>query len=522
MSKLTLAIAMALAFSPSCDKKKTRPEKTSLHINITQDPITLDPRKGCDFVTSTLQFLLFDGLTHMTPHSAIALGIAKKIDVSLDRMTYTFHFKDAKWSNGEPVTAFDFAETWKDMLNPTFPCANAHLLYPIKNAEKAKRGLVTEEQIGIKAIDHKTLEVSLEQPIPYFLELISFCVFFPTHRHQRERDECVSNGPYRLVKWKKGSEILLEKNPYYWDKDHVLLDSISISIVDNELTALRMYEKGELDILGLPFTGIPTDSILSLKNRGLIKTTSLPGSTICCFNMSAFPFTNLNIRKAFAYAINRQELVDNITQMGEDIGLNLIPKILLESQPVPFFRDGDKEQARIFFANGLKELGITKDELSTITLLHATTGIYPKIAQAMQNQWRSTLGVQVQLMGCEYKIFMDKLTKRDYQMGQCIWIAQYQDPMNFFERFKSKDNLKNYPGYENPKFVELLEKSYFHADPKERLAILNEAEKIFIEDMPLTALYHWNSIYLQKPHVKDLFIAPNGSFYLNEITISSN
>lgn len=522
-------ILLAFLCLPSCYKKPSPPlEKTTLHLNITQDPLTLDPRKGSDFVSSSLQFLLYDGLTRMTPYSTVSLGIAEKIDVSDDMTKYTFYLKDTKWSNGESLTAFDFVQTWKDMLNPNFPCPNAHLLYPIKNAEKAKRGLVSERQIGLRALDHKTLEVYLEQPTPYFLELVSFCVFFPINQNlivrnakwsENSNDEWVGNGPYRLSKWKKGSEIILEKNPYYWNKDNVRLDAIHVSIVDNELTAFKMYEMDELDILGLPFTGIPSDSIPSLKDKGQIKTTSLPGSTMCCFNMSSFPLTNHNIRKAFAYAINRQEIVDNITQTGEELGIHLIPKIWRKHQPTPFFKDGDQEQARAFFVKGLKELGITKEELGPITLLHVATGIYPKIAQAIQNQWRTVLGVQVELTGYEYKIFLDKLIKRDYQIGQCIWIAQYNDPMNFFERFKNISNPKNYPGYDNPKFAELLDKSYFYPDPEARSKILQEAEEILTEDMPLTALYHWNTTYLQKPYVKDLQTNPIGGFFFEEISI---
>jgi oligopeptide transport system substrate-binding protein len=510
----------------SCEKKKEPIQRSELRLNIVQDQLTLDPRKGADFTSSTIQFLLFEGLTRMTPYSTVSLAIAENIELSDDMKKYTFTLRNAKWSNGDDITAFDFAETWKDMLSPSFPCPNAHLLYPIKNAEKAKRGEVSEREIGIHAVDHKTLEVYLEQPTPYFLEMISFCVFFPVDQSLVARNnkwadcsetEFVSNGAYRLVDWKIGNEIVLEKNPFYWDADNVDLDRIRISIVDNEMTALKMYEMNELDIIGLPYTGIPSDSVPSLMDKGVIKTTALPASTMCCFNMNSFPFKNANIRKAFAYAINRQEIVDNITQTGEQIGLHLVPDSLLPDQPDLFFKDGDEETARYFFKKGLRELGLTSNELGDVSLLHASTGVYPKVAQALQNQWNRVLGVSVQLKGYEYKVFLDKLTKRDYQMGQCVWIAQYQDPMNFFERFRHKDNLKNYPGYENPHYIKLLEDSLYLKNPSDRFALLNKAEEIFAEDMPLTPIYHWNTVYIQKPHVKNLQLYPSGSFYLNQI-----
>lgn len=514
----------------SCEKSKPQQEKTALNLNISQDVVTFDPRKSGDFVSSTVQFLLFEGLTKMTPYSVVTPALAETIDVSSDHLVYTFHLRDAKWSNGTPITSFDFAQTWKDMLQPNFPCPNAHLLYPIKNAENAKRGLVSDRQIGIRAIDHKTLEIHLEQPTPFFLEMLSFCVFFPINQNTALRNpkwsnldnsDFICNGPYKIVKYKRGHEIVLEKNPHYWDSKNVSLDRIRISIIDNEMTAMKLYEIDELDILGLPFSGIPSDYVPSLMDKGLIKTSSLPASTICCFNMDAFPFSNVNIRKAFSYAINRQEIVDNLASMNNDIGINLLPNLLLSDQPGPFFKDGDTELAKIYLQKGLKELGISREDLGSITLLHASTGNFPKIAAALQEQWRKALGVHVNLMGNEYAVFLDKLTKRNYQMAECVWIAQYHDPMNFFERFKKKQNPKNYPGYENPNYTKLLELSMLEQDTSKRFELLRQAEAIFVEDMPLTALFHWKNIYLQKPYVKNLLLYPSGSFYLQEISFDT-
>jgi oligopeptide transport system substrate-binding protein len=509
----------------SCEKKE-KINKNSLNLNISHDVVTFDPRKGGDFTSSTLQFLLFEGLTKMTPYSLVSPALAETIDISEDRLVYTFHLRDAKWSNGHLISAHDFVETWKDMLAPNFPCPNAHLLYPIKNAEKAKRGKIPIRYVGIKALDHRTIEIKLERPTPYFLEMISFCVFFPIHQStavrnpkwaEIENKELVCNGPYRIEKYKPGNEIILEKNPHYWDKSNVTLEKIHISIIDNEMTAMKLYENDELDILGLPFTGIPSDYIPNLMDRGVLKTSHLPASTICCFNMDVFPFSNVHIRKAFAYAINRSEIIDNLTSMQNETGLNLIPSILMPQEGEPFFKDGDVELAKTHLQKGLKELAITEDELGPITLLHASSGSFAKIATALQYQWRKALGIEVELCSNEYNVFLDKLTKRNYMMAECVWIAQYPDPMNFFERFKEKKNPKNYPGYENPEYVKLIELSILESDNDKRFKILKEAEKLLSDEMPLTSLYHWKNTYLQKPNVKDLQIYPTGSFHLQEI-----
>lgn len=526
---ILLAGCLSTLFHSSCSKPEKPKQTSHLSLNIQGDPATLDPRKGSDLTSSTLQFLLFEGLTRMTPYSTVSPAFAAHISVSPDQTKYVFQLReDGKWSNGDDITAYDFAQTWLDMLNPKFKAPNAHLLFPIKNAELAKRGLISLREVGIRAVDHRTLEVYLESPTPYFLELISFCTFFPISQRvaamneywsELDGDLFISNGPYKLESWQKGHEIVLKKNPFYWDRANVDLEEIRISFVDNEMTALKMYDMDELDILGLPFTGIPSDSVPSLMDKGVIKTSSLPGSTICCFNLSEFPFTNANIRKAFAYAINRKEIVDNVVhQMGEP-GTDLIPSILLPDQPKPFFQDGDAEIARFYLKKGLKELGISKKELGSITLLHASTGVYPKVAQALQHQWRKVLGVTVQLNGFEYKVFLDKLTHRDYQMSQCVWIAQYFDPTNFFDRFKIKDSLKNYPGYENEEYVQLINQSLLQPTKNERFELLRKAQEILMEDMPMTAIYHWKNIYLQKPHVKNLLTYPSGSFHLPNVFI---
>ena len=515
-------------FSISCSKKNPQPAKYQLHLNINQDQLILDPRKVADYSSASVQFLLFEGLVRMTPYATKAPALAERVDISEDQTKYTFHLREAFWSNGTPVTAYDFVQTWKDILNPKFPSPNAHLLYSIKNAEKVKLGQISDREIGIRALNHKTIEVYLEQPTPYFLDTLSFAIFHPVNQCVATRNskwaeakECpfISNGAFRLKEWKQGYYLILEKNPYYWDAKNIELEEIHISLVNSEQTALKLYEKGELDFIGLPFTGIVSDSIPDLMDKGLIKTTSLPASTICCFNMETYPFHNKNIRKAFAYAINRREIIDNVTQLGEDNGICLLPKALgFDSQP--FFEDGDTERAQEFFAQGLNELGITREELGCIKLLHASCGVYPMVAQALQTQWLKNLGVLVRLEGYEYKVFLDKLTKRDYQMGQCVWIAQYLDPMNILERFRNNKTLKNYPGYNNPDYESILDSSLQISDTNQRFQHLKKAEAILVDDMPLTAIYHWKNAYMIKDYIQDFRFNPAGGYFFESITVN--
>ncbi len=527
-SALHIAFITLACVTTSCEKKDSKPAKYRLNLNINQSHLTLDPRKGSDLSSVSIQFLLFEGLVQMTPYATRAPAVAEKLEVSEDLMKYSFTLREAYWSNGSPITAYDFVQTWKDTLNPNFLAPNAHLLYVIKNAELAKRGLVPEREIGIRALDHKTIEVYLERPTPHFLDMLSFAVFNPVNQSvvvrntkwaDSKSNDFVSNGPFRVKEWRVGDHLILEKNPYYWDKQNVELEEIYISLINCEQTALKLFEQGEIDFLGLPFTGIVSDSVPDLMDKGQIRTTPLPGSTMCCFNVNAYPFTNKNIRKAFAYAINRQEIIENVTLMNEENGLKLLPKSLgFESEP--FFEDGDIERAQDYLEKGLEELGTTIEKLGSVKLLHASSGIYPKVAKALKSQWLKVLGINVKLEGYEYKIFLDKLTQRDYQMGQCVWIAQYLDPMNFFDRFRTTSGVKNYPGYYNPEYENILKKSSSIKDSQERFSYLKEAEKILMEDMPLTPIYHWNNAYLIKDYVHNFQYNLAGGFYFHHVVVN--
>jgi len=500
--------------------------KRQLNINFTEDPATLDPRKGADFSSSSMHFFLYEGLVRLTPDGEPAPAVAESIDVSDDGLTYTFHLKECRWNTGEFITAYDFEKTWRDMLDPSFPSPNAHLLYPIKNAECVKQGRKSLDEVGFWAVDDRTFVVELQRATPYFLKLISFCVFSPVNKDistffTNWADEVgpnlVTNGPFMLTHWVRGGEMVLEKNHNYWDADNVNLEKIHISLINNEMTALQMYEKGDLDLMGLPYTDLPSDSIPNLRARGLVETSPAAASTVCFFNTQQWPFTNPNIRKAFAYSIDRAAIIENITQLGEQIATDTVPGALKDGKNYSYFKDNDLERARVCLEKGMQELGISREDLSKLVFMHANITIYPKIAQALQAQWRSCLGVDVKLEGYEYKTFMGKLVKRDYQFAEARWIAQYSDQINILDRFQYKESPKNYSGWFSPRYCQLLEDSFDFKDPEERLGHLERAEAIIAEEMPFTVLYHWNNVFLKKSYIKELYIYPTGGFHIQQI-----
>jgi len=449
-----------LSLCCSCGKVKEPPKvEKILRMNITREPTSMDPRRGNDLTCSILHFTLYEGLTRIDPDGTISLAQAGSIEISDDRKTYTFRLRDSSWSDGSPVTAHDFETSWKTSVSPSFPAFNGQLFYVIKGAEKAKKGEIPLEAVGVRAIDDRTLVVELENPTPYFLELCAFASFLPVnHKIDRENPNWAleasplftTNGPFKIASWKHNNEVVFEKNPFYWESAQICLDKIHVSMVADENTALNMFENGELDLIGHGITNIPVDAVKKFEASPIFHSSPCPGSTFITFNATQPPFSNKNIRKAFAYAIDRKEIVENIAQQGEDVAVTLLPPQLTGGRQTEYCADNDIAQARIFFQKGLEELGITAEEFPQVTYSYSTPSGNPKISQALQNQWEKAFGIRVALQNCEHKVLLDKLSSRSYDIGQALYIAFYHDPLAILERFKYSINLKNYSGWENP------------------------------------------------------------------------
>jgi len=519
-----------LVFS-SCAKQQpvTAKKTNTLRMNVTREPMTMDPRKGSEMIGATFHGMMFEGLTRINADNSITPAQAQSIEISDDRLTYTFHLRDVMWSDGSFVTATDFEKAWKKILSPDFPAANAPLFYPIKNAEEAKKGLVSIDEVGISSIDDNTLVVELKKPTPYFLKLTSFCVFFPVKHTLDELEpgwtehageNFLTNGPFKLKSWKHNDKIVLEKNPYYWESSLIALEKIKVSMVRDENTVLQMYENGELDVIGCSFSPIPKDVLPKYNKKGVINTFSSAATNSITFNTSKFPFSNKNIRKAFAYAVNRKEIVDNITQMGEEVATQMIPNCLKTKAAPSYFKDNSLKKAKKYFAKGLKELDLSAEEFPILTYQYSFSDLGHKLAQTLQQQWAKNLGVKVQLQQCEHKVFFDKLAKRDYTLAPMFWYAQYHDPMSILERFKYKANPKNFCDWENPNYIRLLEKSTFDETPKEREQTLEEAEALILKEMPITPLYHGKTIFMVKDHITYKEFPPdNGFLELSRLSI---
>jgi oligopeptide transport system substrate-binding protein len=481
-------------------------------MSMNREPQSLDPRASGDIVSSTLHFLLFEGLTRFNPDWTISLALAESIDISTDRKTYVFHLREAEWSDGSLITAYDFEYAWKKILDPLFCSINAHLFYVINNAEPAKRGACPLDEVGITALDEKTLKVELCHPTPYFLELTSFSSFFPVSKEKDSKDpnwvkktgkDFVCNGPFHLQDWDQNVALTLEKNPNFWNSYQIHLDKIHLPIIADSMTALHLFECGELDLLQHSLSPLPSEPLQELFKRKELFLAPSAGTQIIAFNTQQFPFNHVKIRRAFGLAVDRNAIVNTVLKLGGVPANSAIPPLLKKGEDEPLLAAYDPKAAKELFKEGLSECGIEEWQFPPIAFCFSASDLNKNIAAALQQQWKETLGITVSLQAVEHVTLLEKFKNRQFQLVQTLWLAQFNDQMNIFERFKYKNNLKNYPGWENKQFQELLERSQLEVGTA-RLSTLREAEELFLQEMPVLPLYHLNAIYLKKPYVKNL------------------
>lgn len=506
----------------SCKPSERDSKTKALKINFTQEPQNFDPRKASDLASASLQFFISEGLTKSTPAASAAPGLAEKIDVSSDGLVYTFHIRDCYWSDGTPLTAQDFETSWKSSLDPHFPCYNAFLLFPIKGARGAKMGECPLSEVAIESLNSKTLQVTLETPTPYFLEITSFCTLFPVPSHL-VRQHCYENpedypslGPYYISKYQQGALIQLSKNPKYWEADEVKLEQISVSLIQDAMTAYRMYEKGELDLIGTPFTAIPTDIVDELSKDHTLHSQAIAGTQILSLNTLSPPLNNVNFRKALFHACNREQIIRGACRQQEIPAASLVPPILggldikaPSSQPM---------LARAYLDIALMEMDTTVDKIAPLHLCYAAPGANDKIAIILQEQIKQTLNIDLILEPSDAKVLIDKLTKQNYDIGLCVCYAQYFDSMNLLERFAEVQSPKNFTGWSSNRYNKLLSDSMHIADPNERQLFLHNAEEIITAEVPLIPLFHPSATFMVQSHVKNIYKLPTGGLCFNQIT----
>lgn len=492
-------------------RNKVKYHDTEVHkvlkLSLRTQPLTLDPRKNSDGITSLFFLFTSEGLTRLAPGGSPELALAEKIDISGDGLTYTFTLREAYWSNGQPIVSYDFKNSWLKVLDPTFAAYNPDYLFIIKNAKQTYDKILDYSLVGIETPNEKTLKITLEYPAPYFLELIANKTFFPVHPSAKGKISC---GPFVIKKWLYQDKIVLKKNPHYWDKESVKLDKMELHIIEDEMTQLSLFEKGKLDWVGAPLSLLPLDSLDKLKNLSSFHSFRTASLYFYSFNTKKFPLDNLKLRKALAYAINRKELIKYVSQGEEEPAFSLLSS-KIHGLHKKYFEDGDLKEARKLFKEALDEMRLTEDTFPTLVLSYPSVHARHVMAQAIQQQWQKSLGIKVVLESKEWQVFLSDLNNRNYEIGALGRGTHHLDPIYFLSLFKTKNQATNRTGWENQQYIDMLDKSCFVRDQEAREKLLQEAEELFISEMPIAPIFFPTNYYLKNPQLKGVFLSDVGS-----------
>ncbi|MCQ4923125.1 peptide ABC transporter substrate-binding protein [Tissierella carlieri] len=495
----------------------TPAEPKILKTNNSSEPGSLDPALAQGTHESWILDHTFEGLMKVDPNLKVVPGMAKEYKISDDNLTYTFTLRDdIKWSNGDPVTAHDFEFAWKRALDPDMASDYAHQLYYIKGGEAYNTGAGSVDDVAVKALDDKTLEVTLEAPTAYFLELTAFYTLYPVNKKVAESNADwaknanthVSNGPFTLTEWEHNASIKIRKNENYYDVASVKLDGIDFDIIDDENTAWQKYEGGDYDFL----TPLPQAVVAQMKDNN--NPELIIGADVATYyynlNSKVKPFNNAKVRKGLSMTLDRQTIVDKIAQGGQIAAVGVVPFGLPDEngkdyrEAVGDLIEYNVEEGKKLFLEGLAEEGMKVEDFKNMVILYNTSEAHKKIAQAAQEMWRVNLGVEIQLENVDFQVKLDREKAGDYHISRAGWIGDYMDPITFIELWQSSSSF-NDAKYNNPEYDELVAIAKTSPDAKERFEAMRKAEKIVMEDMPVVPVYFYTQPYAQKPYVTGVY-----------------
>ncbi|WP_205319946.1 peptide ABC transporter substrate-binding protein [Notoacmeibacter marinus] len=476
------------------------------------DPETLDQHKTSTVVEARILRDLYEGLVVYDAKAEIIPGVAESWETSEDGLVYTFKLRDdAKWSNGDPVVAGDFVFSLQRIMDPETGARYANILYPIKNAEAINQGEVESETLGVRAVDDRTLEITLETSTPYILELLTHQTGLPLHPASVEEHKSdfvlpqniVTNGAYKLVSFQPNDKIVMEKNENFHDAENVAIDRVEFIPIEDRATCVRRFEAGEV----LSCEDLPTEQIKSLKERlgDQVRIAPYLGNYYYALNMQREPLDNVNVRQALAMMIDRQFLAEEIWAGA------MLPAYSLVPPGIGNYEGGgakaewadmsllDREDKAIAM---MEEAGYGPGNPVTVELSYNNSENHKNTATAIAEMWKP-LGVTVEFnvrdISAHYAMLRDD---KNFDVARAGWIGDYSDPQNFLFLVKSDNPGFNYAQYDNPKYDALLDKAATEADLTKRAEILRQAEAMFVRDMPFIPLLYYSSLSVVSPKLQ--------------------
>jgi len=509
-------ILLIVAFLFTGCERSTKLKDGVLNWNLSADPKTLDPglngaSDGGDIGNNTHEGLVREQAGKVIP------GMAESWTVSADGKTVTFNIrKDAKWSDGSALTANDFVYSWKRAMDPATASEYSWIWEYTKvvGAQEAAEGEGSLEDVGIRAVDEYTLEVKLKNPIDYFVSLMSFYHFMPVKQSSveagpdgawaKDPELAVSNGPFYLTSYTIGDGLTLKKNPHYWKADDVKIDTINVKFIDEESTAYTAYQAGEFDFINeVP----PTETPRLVAENPEFYIFPLLGTYYYNFNMDLDIWQDVRVRRALTLSIDRKRIVETMAE-GRIPAYGMVPPGFPDHNGQDFFEtagtygivdDSSKyAEARELLAEAGYPGGAGFPQF---VLMYNTQEGHKKVAEMVQEMWKTNLGIECTLENQEWAVFQDTRKEGDYEISRGGWITDFLDPMGLLAIFE-KENTYNDPNYDNPEFDELMKQANLTRG-KEHYEALYAAQEILMADLPIIPVQHYTETYLSSPQVKN-------------------
>ncbi len=474
------------------------------------EPESLDPHKTSTVYEAHVLRDLFQGLVMQDEKANLIPGAAESWTVSDDGTVYTFKLrKDAQWSDGSAVTAGDFVYAFQRLEDPATAAEYASMLYPIKNAEAVNSGKAKPEEIGARAVDDLTLEVTLNAPTPYFLEMLTHQATYPVNKASMDKlgadwvkpGNLVSNGAYTLAEWVPNDHIKLVKNPKFWDADTVKIDVVNYIPTEDRSSAMKRFEAGELD----SYDDLPTEQLADLKAKfgDQIRVGPYLGTYYFSIKTDKAPWDNVELRNAISMAIDRDFIADKVWQNSMLPGYSMVPPGIEGYTPaMAKYADMSQIDREDEAKKILEKLGYTPDKPLKMEIRYNTSENHKNTAVAIQEQLKP-LGVEVSLLNTDTKTHYAFLQEKgNYDVARAGWIADYKDPETFLG-ISRKASGNNYSSYDSPAFEAAMDKAAAAGgNPEERMKDLAEAERILVDEIGNIPIlyYSYHDIVSPKLH----------------------
>lgn len=478
-----------------------------LHRGNSGEPQTLDQAHTSIDIEAFILKDLYEGLTIYDSNGKIVPGAAESWTVSDDGTVYTFKLREnANWSDGSPVTAEDFAFTLRRVEDPKTAAEYANILYPIKNAEKANKGEVPTDQIGVKAVDAKTLEITLERPTPFLLQLLAHQTALPVNKASVEKNgdafvkpgTMVSNGAFKLEAHVPNDSLTVVKNDKYWDAGNVKLDKVIFYPIDDDAAAVRRFEAKEMDLV----YNFSADQIKRLREShgDQVHVNPALATYYYVFDNREPPYDDVRVRQALSMSVDRDFLAQEIYAGAQLPAYNLVPPGMegYGEGPKPEWASLsqiDREDKAVAL---MKEAGYGEGgKPLNIEIRYNTNANHERVATAVADMWKNTFGAKVSLVNLDVAAHYDYLqTEGKFNVARAAWSADYADPENFLSLAIGSNKTFNYGKYKSDEFDALMKKSYEETDPAARMKIMHDAEAVLVKDSPLAPFMNSANLWL--------------------------